>query len=61
MLTLLEGLKFLRKENKFLSEKLSEKKNSKDLDQQKEYYQNQLERVLDEIEAEKANRNNEVS
>ena len=37
VLTLLAGLKFLREENKSLSNKLSEKKDLEQLEQQKEH------------------------
>ena len=52
VLTLLGGLKLLRCKDKSLSGKLSQKKDLKSLDQQREHLENQLERILGEIEAE---------
>ena len=61
MLTLLASLKFLCEENKFLSDKLSEKKDLEHLEQQKGHLESHLEKVLSEIEVEKAHRHDEGS
>ena len=61
MLTLLAGLKFLREENKSLSNKLSEKRDLEHLEQQEGHLESQLEKVLSEIEVEKAHRHDKAT
>ena len=57
----IQRFKFLREENKSLSNKLSEKEGSKDLEQQIEHLENQLGKLLGEIEVKKARRDDKIS
>ena len=51
----------MRGDNKSLRNKLSEKEGSKDLEQQIEHLENQLGKLLGEIEVEKARRDDKIS
>lgn len=57
----IQRFKFLREENKSLSNKLSQKEGSKDLEQQREHLENQLGKLLGEIEVEKARRDDKIA
>ena len=51
----------MREDNKSLRNKLSEKEGSKGLEQQIEHLENQLGKLLGEIEVEKARRDDKIS